>query len=396
MNATQRQTPEFLSDNALQLLATGVEYFPALITAIDSAAHEVHLETYIFANDETGQRVAAALARAARRGAAVRILVDGFGARDFATGLGAALITDGVELLVYRPQPRQRRLHWHRLRRLHRKLVVIDGRLAFVGGINIISDFDAGMSGPRFDYAVSIEGPLVNVIHTDMRHMWHIVRWSHLGHRPHAPDFQPQPQPPAGTIQAALVIRDNLRHRRDIEEAYLEAMDSAQKEIILANAYFLPGKRFREALIAAAQRGVKVTLLLQGRADYLLQHHAMQAIYDSLLNAGVQIFEYQMSYLHAKVAVIDGEWATVGSSNIDPFSLLLSREANVILLDSPFALGLAAHLRLALSRDAVEIHRGTQHRSWLMRQINSAAYALVRLLVGMAGYGKHYTTPEPG
>jgi cardiolipin synthase len=197
-------------------------------------------------------------------------------------------------------------------------------------------------------------------------------------------------------MQAALVIRDNLRHRRDIEDAYLDAMAGAQREIILANAYFLPGKRFREALITAARRGVKVTLLLQGRADYLLQHHAMQAIYDSLLNAGIQIFEYQASYLHAKVAVIDEAWATVGSSNIDPFSLLLSREANIITRNQAFALELAAHLRSAISRDAVEIHRGAQHRSWLMRQINSAAYALVRLLVGMAGYGKHYTTPESG
>lgn len=396
MNAIQRQTRYLLPDNALQLLATGTEYFPALINAIDGATHEVHLETYIFANDETGQNVAAALARAARRGVAVHILVDGFGARDFATGLGAALIADGVELLVYRPQPRQRRFHWHRLRRLHRKLAVIDGRLAFVGGINIISDLDAGAAEPRFDYAVSIKGPLVDVIHADMRHVWHIVRWSHLGHRPHAPDFQPSPQPPAGTMQAALVIRDNLRHRQDIEDAYLEAMDSAQKEILIANAYFLPGRRFRDALIAAAQRGVSVTLLLQGRADYVLQHHAMQSIYDSLLNAGVQIFEYQPSYLHAKVAVIDGTWATVGSSNIDPFSLLLSREANIITRNQTFALELAAHLRSAISRDAVEIHRGAQHRSWLMRQINHAAYALVRLLVGMAGYGKHYTTPGAG
>lgn len=393
MNATQGQTQNWLPGNALQLLATGVDYFPALITAIDNAAHEVHLETYIFANDETGQRVAAAMVRAVRRGVAVRVLVDGFGARDFATSLGAALINDGVELLVYRPQPRQWRLHWHRLRRLHRKLAVIDGCLAFVGGINIISDFDVGIARPRFDYAVSIKGPLVNVIHANMRHVWHIVRWSRLGHRPNAPDFQPQPQPPAGNLQAALVIRDNLRHRHDIEEAYLEAMNNAQQEIILANAYFLPGKRFREALVAAAQRGVSVTLLLQGRADYVLQHHAMQSIYDSLLNAGVRIFEHQPSYLHAKVAVIDGEWATVGSSNIDPFSLLLSREANIIARNPSFALELAAHLRSAIRDDAVEIHRGVQHRSWLMRQINNAAYALVRLLVGMTGYGSHYTTP---
>ncbi|MDO9450187.1 MAG: cardiolipin synthase ClsB [Rugosibacter sp.] len=395
MSTVQERTQGFSSGNTLQLLATGVAYFPALIAAINSAAHEVHLETYIFANDETGRSVAAALARAARRGVAVRVLVDGFGAREFAAGLGASLITDGIELLVYRPQPRQQRLHWHRLRRLHRKLVVIDGRLAFSGGINIIDDFDKGISAPRFDYAVCIEGPLVGVIHAAMRHVWHIVRWTHLGHRPSAPDFQPPPQEPAGPVRAALVIRDNLRHRRDIEEAYLAAMNDAQQEILIANAYFLPGRRFRDALIAAARRGVSVTLLLQGRADYVLQHHAMQSIYDSLLSAGIHIFEYQPSYLHAKVAVIDGKWATVGSSNIDPFSLLLSREANVVVRDHAFALELAAHLRTAISGDTIEIRCGSQNHSWLGRKINTAAYALVRLLVGMTGYGKHYTTHGP-
>ncbi|TBR13034.1 MAG: cardiolipin synthase ClsB [Rugosibacter sp.] len=396
MSAAQRRTQDFSSGNTLQLLATGVAYFPVLIAAIDGATHEVHLETYIFADDETGRSVAAALARAARRDVAVRVLVDGFGAREFVTNLGASLIADGVELLVYRPQPQQRRLHWHRLRRLHRKLAVIDGHLAFVGGINVNSDFEAGVSAPRFDYAARIEGPLVATIHAAMRHVWHIVRWSHLGHRPHAPSFQPSPPQPKGTVRAALVIRDNLRHRRDIEEAYLAAMTDAQREIIIANAYFLPGRRFLDALIDAAQRGVNVALLLQGRTDHVLQHHAMQAIYDSLLNAGVRIFEYQAAFLHAKVAVIDGEWATVGSSNIDPFSLLLSREANIISRDRPFALELATHLRSAISRDAVEIHHGAKNRSWLMRQINTAAYALVRLLVGMAGYGKHYTTSGPG
>lgn len=396
MSTAQGRTQGFSSGNTLQLLATGAAYFPALIAAINHAAHEVHLETYIFASDETGRSVADALASAAQRGVAVRVLVDGFGAREFATGLGAALITDGVELLVYRPQPRKWRLHWHRFRRLHRKLAVIDGRLAFVGGINIIGDFDKGVSAPRFDYAVRIEGPLAGVIHAAMRHVWHIVRWTHLGHRPSAPDFQPPPQKPAGPVRAALVIRDNLRHRRDIEEAYLAAMNDAQQEILIANAYFLPGRRFRDALIAAAQRGVSVTLLLQGRADYVLQHHAMQSIYDSLLSAGIHIFEYQPSYLHAKVAVIDGKWATVGSSNIDPFSLLLSREANVVVRDHAFALELAAHLRTAISGDTIEIRCGSQNHSWLMRKINTAAYALVRLLVGMTGYGKHYTTPGPG
>ena len=163
-----------------------------------------------------------------------------------------------------------------------------------------------------------------------------LVRWARLRRRlleppRHAPDDTPR-----GDMRAAFVVRDNLRHRRDIEEAYLEAIGAAQQEILLANAYFLPGRRFRRALADAAQRGVQVTVLLQGRVEYRLLHHATQALYGALLGGGIRIFEYHQSFLHAKVAVIDGRWSTVGSSNIDPFSLLLAREANVIVADARF------------------------------------------------------------
>lgn len=379
---------DFLPGNALQLLCTGADYFPSLIAAIDGAQHEVHLESYIFDDDPIGQRVAAALARAARRGVATHVLADGFGARRLTGTLGASMARDGVQLLIYRPRPRQWRFHWHRLRRLHRKLVVIDGRIAFVGGINITTDFDAGFTVPRLDYAVRIEGPLVEKIHATVRHVWQIVRWSQFGHRPNAPTFTPRPPQPAGDARAALVIRDNLRHRRDIEETYLHAIHAAEKSILLANAYFVPGRRFRDALMEAARRGVQVTLLLQGQTDYVVQHHAMLALYDCLLSAGVKIFEYQPSYLHAKVAVIDDTWVTVGSSNIDPFSLLLSREANLIAQDQAFARTLAAHLQQAIQHQAQAIHSPAQHQSWLMRKINIAAYAVVRMLVSVTGYGR--------
>jgi cardiolipin synthase len=381
---------DFLPGNALQLLFTGADYFPALIAAIDDARHEVHLESYIFDDDAIGKRVAAALARAARRGVAAHVLADGFGARRLAGTLGASMTRDGVQLLLYRPRPRQWRFHWHRLRRLHRKLVVIDGRIAFVGGINITTDFDAHFSVPRFDYAVRIEGPVVEKIHATVRHVWQIVRWSQFGHRPDAPTFMPSPPQAAGDVRAALVIRDNLRHRRDIEEVYFHAMNGAKKSILLANAYFLPGRRFRDALTKAAERGVQVTLLLQGRTDYVLQHHATLALYDCLLSAGVKIFEYQPSYLHAKVAVVDDTWVTVGSSNIDPFSLLRSREANLIAQDQTFARTLAAHLQQAIQQQAQAIRSPAQHQSRLMRKINSAAYAIVRILVNVTGYGRQH------
>ncbi|MFH1872864.1 MAG: cardiolipin synthase ClsB [Pseudomonadota bacterium] len=384
----------FLAGNRLSLLNSGSEYFPALIAAIDAARHEVHLETYIFADDATGRRVAAALARAAQRGVAVRVLVDGFGAREFAAGLGASLTADRAEVMTYRPEIGQFRFRRHRLRRLHRKLVVVDGRLAFVGGINVLDDFDDGkVLSPRFDYAVGIEGPLVARIHADVRHVWRLVRWARLGRRPPPPAPLPAAPAVSGTTLAALVIRDNLRHRRDIENAYLSAIAQARREILIANAYFFPGRRLRKALLAATKRGVVVTLLLQGRVEYLLQHYATRSLYDRMLSAGVRVFEYDKAFLHAKVAVIDKHWATVGSSNIDPFSLLLSREANLVVRDAGFAKTLHASLDAAIAGASREI-RSADHRrrSWLARIASAAAYSLVRLLIGVTRYGgKQYS-----
>ena len=149
--------------------------------------------------------------------------------------------------------------------------------------------------------------------------------------------------------------RDNIRHRRDIENAYLDAIDSATDEIIIANAYFLPGRRIRQALAQAAARGVRVVLLLQGRVEYVLLHYASRALYGMLLGAGIEIYSYHKSFLHAKVAVIDGRWATVGSSNIDPFSLMLAREANVVAIDAGFAGTLRDSLLQAISEGSQQI-----------------------------------------
>ncbi len=384
----------FAGGNCLRLLRTGGEYFPALLEAIDQARHEVHLETYIFADDATGRRVTAALARAARRGVAVRVLVDGFGARGFEFGLGATLSAEGVEVLIYRPEVGRFAFRRHRLRRMHRKLAVIDGEVGFAGGINVIDDFD-GSTSPRFDYAVRIEGPLVARLHLAVRHVWRLVRWARLGRRPPPPPRLPSsPRPAAtGTVQAALLLRDNLAHRHDIEYAYLDAIRGARREILLANAYFLPGRRFRKALLLAAQRGVQVSLLLQGRSDHRLFHYATQALYDRMLAAGVRVFEYDRAELHAKVAVIDEDWATVGSSNIDPFSLLLSREANVVVRDAAFAAELRASLAGLLDGEAREVRLEDQRRRpWPARLASSLAYSLVRFMLGVTRYaGKQYS-----
>jgi cardiolipin synthase len=376
----------FLPGNRIELLKNGEEYFPALIAAIDSAEHEVHLETYIFASDATARQVVEALIRAAQRGVAVRVMVDGFGATAFVPEFGTRLFAAGVEVRIYRPEVARFRLRRHRLRRLHRKLAAIDARVAFVGGINIIDDLDeAGQLPPRHDYAVRIEGPLLGPIHDTLKQLWHLVSWASLRRRAASQKKWIPVTHPCGSISAHFLIRDNLRHRHDIEQAYLAAIGEARHEIVIANAYFLPGRRFRQALIAAAQRGVKVTLLLQGRIEYRLLHYATQSLYGILLAAGIRIHEYRRGFLHAKVAVIDGQWATVGSSNIDPFSLMLAREANVFIRDTGFAAELALNLQQTMDHGAQAIG---QHRTLPDRLLGWMAYGLVRLMVEVLGYGE--------
>ncbi len=380
----------YLPGNRIALLRSGTEFFPALIAAIEAAEREVWLESYIYADDESGRRVTHALLDAVRRGALVRVMVDGWGARHYLTRpLEGALTDGGVQVLKYRPEVRPWHFRSHRLRRLHRKLCHVDGKVAFVGGINVIDDMHTpGHTPPRVDFAVRIEGPLLPEVVGTMQRVWAINELVQTGSTS-VPLFPPPRRGErVGAQTARFVIRDNLRHRRDIEQSYLAAIRVAKREILIANSYFFPGIRFRHALIAAAGRGVQVTLLLQARVEFRLLHYATRALYGQLLQAGIAIQEYHRSFLHAKVAVIDTRLATVGSSNIDPYSLLMAREANVFVRDPYFAEQLRLELVTMIENGARPV--GSQRwaaRPRLLKALNWAAYGIVRLAMGILGYG---------
>jgi cardiolipin synthase len=382
---------EFVDGNRIRLIRSGIEYFPELIAQCDAAQHEIHLETYIFEDDATGRAIAQALARAARRGVATHVMVDGFGSQDLDRALVREMTDAGVEFLVYRRQISPWTLRRTRLRRLHRKIAMFDARIAFVGGINIMDEVAQpdGSVLPRFDYAVRVEGPLMVEIHRVVKRLWNrVIAYTIASHVPAGGPAAKADK--VGGQRAAFAVRDNIRHRRDIEQAYLEAIGRARVEILIANAYFLPGLAFRRALFNAAARGVRVTLFLQGKVEYLLQHYATRALYGSLLDAGVEIYEYHKSFMHAKVAVIDRHWATVGSSNIDPFSLLLAREANVMIEDEAFAWDLRSDVMTAIADGATQIRRERwKDQPVTTRMATWGCYELVRFLAGTFAYGRH-------
>ena len=348
----------FIAHNDVKLLFCGTDYFPALMAAIDCAKYDIYFETYIFAADETGVAVRAALLRAAGRGVAVRVITDWFGTGNARTArLHAALRQGGVEHRIFNP--------WFRrgVSRTHRKICVVDRSLAFVGGININDDMFCdynhrrALSAPRWDFAVEVNGPLVAAIHHEAQ-----AQWARLGHlsliqrlelyrdmRTASKSAAKKP------VQAGFVVRDNLRNRRTIQRAYLHALGRAKTSVLLASPYFAPGRQFRQALATAARRGVKVTLLI-GVGEFWLQDAVTHSFYMKLLEAGVNLIEYQKTQLHAKVAVIDDDWATVGSSNCDALSLFLNQEANVVIKDAQFSQSLRAYINAAIV-DGVRIQK---------------------------------------
>ena len=405
--------PEFLGGNQVELLQGGDELFPRMCAAINAAKREVWLATYIFHNDPAASAIQRALATAAARGVDVHVVVDGFGSLATLAGLRSALQPSGVQLEVFRPLER-----WYawlqpgQLRRLHQKLCVCDEAVAFVGGINLIDDRHDLNHGwfemPRLDFAVALQGPLAASVHATVRAMWaldHLVRaWREevravsRSKRPVRASLKllgqlrgagPRPEHGAGVepVQAAFIVRDNLRQRRAIERSYVQAIHGARTRVDIAVSYFYPARAFRRALTAAARRGVHVRLLLQGKIDYRIAALAAQAVYDEMRARGVHIYEYTPAFLHAKVALVDDDWATVGSSNIDPLSLLLNLEANVVVRDAPFNAALAQRFEaaLAVSQEVLGPPARSGWRGWLVRAAVAWVATISLRVAGITG-----------
>ncbi|OZA07234.1 MAG: cardiolipin synthase B, partial [Methylotenera sp. 17-45-7] len=235
---------QFKDGNQIELLRNGSEYFPALEAAILAAKQVVYLQTYIFALDETGEIIGNALKQAAQRGIEVNLMLDGFGSKDLSKNYVEELKHSGVQVMFYRPKISPWTFKTRRLRRLHRKVAVIDDRIGFVGGINIIDDYDVpNQIGPRVDYAVRIEGAIVADIVDSVKSLWPIMEWMNLRNlrQPSALSVSTSSLENKPNLKAAFLIRNNVLHRNDIEDAYLAAIKNAHTEILIANAYFLPG-----------------------------------------------------------------------------------------------------------------------------------------------------------
>ncbi|CAI3804588.1 Cardiolipin synthase B [Pseudomonas sp. MM221] len=328
--------PSWSDGNHVQLLINGEQYYPRVFEAMAQAREEILLETFIIFDDKVGQALRQTLIEVAQRGVRVEVAVDGYGTADLPDAFISSMTAAGVRFHAFDPQPRLAGMRTNLFRRLHRKIVVVDGQRAFIGGINYSADH-LGDFGPQAkqDYAVEVVGPVVAQVHASCCRMLAPVLES-VG--------RVEPPNAAGPTSAVLVERDNGRHRNDIEVCYLQAFRKARQRIVVANAYFFPGYRLLRELRNAARRGVEVTLILQGQPDMRWVRALSRLLYNYLLRDDVRIHEYCKRPLHGKVALVDDDWSTVGSSNLDPLSLSFNLEANLIIRDRAFNHGLYAHL----------------------------------------------------
>ncbi len=373
--------------NRVHLLENGDAFFPRVLAAIEAAREEVLVETFILFDDEVGRLLQAALVAAARRGVRVALTLDGYGSPDLPATFTEPLVDAGARLRYFDPKRRLLGLRTNLFRRLHRKIVVVDGRTAFVGGINFSADHLASFGETaKQDYSIQVEGPAVATLHafaraallaTEAPRGWERVSGASRG--------------AVGDAEVRFVVRD---HRRPtgIEDAYIAAIRGARRRVVIANAYFLPGYRLLRELHRAARRDVEVTLVLQGNPDMPMVANAARGLYPYLLGGGVRIVEYCRRPLHAKLALVDDDWATVGSSNLDPLSLSLNLEANVLVRDRAFNAHVHDHLQSLIDRHCREIDADALPPRTPLRTLSRLLmFHVIRRLPGWAGLWPAHT-----
>lgn len=398
---------ELKGGNRLTLLLDGPQAHEAQLRAIADAQHHVHLETYLLTDDELGTRYGKVLQERARAGVKVRLMLDGLGASGAGDEYRDSLREAGVELREFNSiNPFKNPRVWRMTRRSHRKTLIVDGRVAFTGGVNITDEYRRSPDDPApavgsergwRDTQVMLEGPAV----AEFQQMF-LMYWARLGAlRDEEGCYRSEPAAEAGARVCAITdqgedfvdhliadappshlrqLRPKYRVEPRIYHAYLSAIRLARQRIWITQAYFAPNGRLVRALAAAARRGLDVRLLLPGTSDVPLVRYAGRRRYARLLKAGVRIWEYQPAMLHAKTAVIDGVWATVGSSNLDYRSLFHNDEANAFVIDTSFSQELERVFEHDL-RHASEIQLAQwKRRGWFERLMELFAGSIKRLL----------------
>jgi cardiolipin synthase len=362
----------------IKLLQSGDEYFTALHEYIGSAKQSIHLQVYIYDDDETGHCVTDLLCKAAKRGVAVEVMVDAFGSGDLSAETITKLTQAGIRFKKFSPLFTTKGFHVGL--RLHHKIALFDGQTALIGGINIANKYRGDAANiPWLDFAVEIKGPCTQDIEEVCKVIWqkNNVR-------------KPKPiQSENGGMQARILQNDWLRRKIEISTAYRQAIRKADKEIVLVASYFLPGIRIRRLLKNARKRGVCITVLLGGVSDVQSVKRASNYLYGWLIRNGIKIYEWKPSVLHGKIALVDGKWVTIGSYNINFLSDYGSLELNAEIEDEEFASAVHRRIENVIAEGCEEItvekYKQTSlcgiFLDWLSYQLIRTSFKIMYLLM---------------
>lgn len=368
-------------DDRIRLVYGGREYFDLLQLLIQQAVKSIHLQVYIFEDDATGHRVADALAGAARRGVEVFLLTDGFGSQGLGNRLVNELVVAGVHFGRFEPLLKSRRFYFGR--RLHHKVFVADNSVALVGGINI-SDKYCGddENAAWFDVAVFVRGKTAAMLEQVC-----IKLWNSSGGMPKAFSGVHRQYNNINGLPTVNSIRlrrnDWVKRKMQIWKSYASLMTDAEKEIVIVCSYFLPGWKFRKLMSAAAARGVDVRIIVAGPSDVMIAKHAERYLYRWMLANNIRIYEYQKSVLHAKLALTDGNWMTVGSYNVNNISTYASIELNLDICSTPFVSSVRKHLQSVIANDCREVTLKDykNDNSWIERVWQRFCYELIKVIM---------------
>lgn len=365
---------EYINGNDVKLVKSGNEYFNTLEKIINEAQQSIHLQTYIFEEDTTGRQVATQLIKAAKRGVKVYLLVDAYGSSKLSYKFTRELSQHGIEIRRFSP------IHFWKLetgRRLHHKITVVDKKYALIGGINIADKYKGATKEKAWlDYAVLLQGNIVWDAYLLCYQLWNKKLYKPRFKKPS--DLIPHPS----AMYVQLVQHDFFRRKINIYKSYVNAIKSAQKEIIMVSSYFIPGRRILNTILKAADRGVKIKLILGHQSDVPIAQKATCFLYRKLLEHGVDIYEYRPSIVHAKVMVVDSKWCTVGSFNLNFLSEYNSIELNVNIADDSFASNLKSELTKIIEEDCIHIEKNEYlSKQTIFAQIHyQINYSVIRFL----------------
>ncbi len=378
--ATQKTSFEYPARNKVKLVRGGREYFALLLHLINQATNSIHLQTYIYDDDETGHIVGNALKAAAKRNVQVYLLTDGYASQVMSKTFIDELRESGIHFRFFEPFFKSK--HFYFGRRMHHKIFVADAKFALVGGINIANRYNDMPGKPSWlDFAMYAEGKIARDLCVLCWKTWNGFP-KKMGITPCEekellPDFRDKE-----TITIRMKRNDWVRRKNEISATYIEMFRKARSHITILCSYFLPGRVMRRLLSNAARRGVKIKVITAGPSDIMLAKHAERWMYDWLLRNKIELYEYQLAILHAKVAVCDNEWITIGSYNLNNISAYASIELNLDVRNADFVTRVEQTLETIIQNECITIskEKHIQTKNIFRQFIRWSSYQIIRIV----------------